>query len=189
MSTSDRSSLVADLIRSRRSVDRFRPELPPREALMSAIDSARWAPNHHLTEPWHFYLCGPETRQAIIELNAELVGARQGPAAAEKKRARWSQMPGYLVVTYDIAGDDELREREDYAATACAIQNLTLQLWSMGIGSKWTTGAVTRDRRFYDLIWADPQQQRVAGLLWYGYPLELPDATRRPVEAITTDLP
>ena len=188
MLDSDRSQLIADIIRSRRSVDRFRPELPPREAVATAIDSARWAPNHRLTEPWHFYLCGPQTRRGIIDLNAELTRAKSGPEAAEKKRARWSQMPGYLAVTCDI-GNDPLHEREDYAATCCAIQNLMLRLWSMGIGSKWTTGDVTRDNRFYDLIWADPLQEVVVGLLWYGYPAELPDSTRRPVEAITVDLP
>jgi nitroreductase len=188
MSNTDQAQLAAQLLRSRRSVDSFRPELPPRAALLEAIDSARWAPNHRLTEPWHFYLCGVETRRAIIELNAELTRAKQSEQAAEAKRLRWEQMPGYLAVTCDICGD-ELRDREDYAATACAVQNLMLQLWSMGIGSKWTTGDVTRDQRFYDLIWADPAQEVVVGLLWYGYPAALPDATRKPVEAIICELP
>lgn len=184
----DRSQLIADVIRNRRSIDSYRPDLPPREDILTAIDSARWAPNHRLTEPWHFYLCGPETRRAIIDLNAELTRAKSGDAAAEKKRARWSQMPGYLVVTCDLNADP-LLEREDYAATCCAIQNLMLRLWSMGIGTKWTTGAVTRDSRFYDLIWVDPMQEVVAGLLWYGYPADIPDSTRRPAETVTVDLP
>lgn len=184
----DRPSTIADVIRSRRSVDRFRPELPPRELVQQALESARWAPNHRLTEPWHFYLCGPETRQAIIDLNADVAAAKQGSAAGDKKRQRWAQMPGYLVVTCDT-GHGPLQDLEDYAATACAIQNLMLQLWSFGIGSKWTTGDVTRDPRFYELIWADPRQEMVAGLIWYGYPAELPDTTRKPFEAFTVDLP
>lgn len=185
--TADTAAALAQLIRTRRSVDRYQPELPPRQLMLEAIELARWAPNHRLSEPWHFYLCGSETRQAIIDLNTRIVAAKQGSAAGEAKRARWSQIPGFLVVTCDNA-PDPLQAKEDYAACACAVHNLTLSLWSHGIGSKWTTGAVTRDSRFYDLIWVDPTQESVVGLIWYGYPAELPDSSRKPVEAITVDL-
>jgi len=179
---------IAELIRSRRSVDRFRPELPSPALVREAIELARWAPNHRLTEPWHFYLCGPKTREAIIDLNAEIVAAKQGPAAAQAKRARWAQMPGYLVMTCD-SSTDPLRAQEDYAACACAAQNLMLGLWAHGIGSKWTSGDVTRDRRLYDLIWVDPDQETIVGLFWYGYPETLPGTTRKDVTAITVELP
>lgn len=178
---------LARLIHTRRSVDRYLAEPPPRPLLIEAIELARWAPNHRCTEPWHFYLCGSQTRQAIIDLNSEMVSARQGEAVGAVKRNRWSQVPGFLVVTCDNS-DDTLRAHEDYAASACAVQNLMLALWSRGIASKWTTGAVTRDERFYELIWVDPAQETVVGLIWYGYPAHLPESTRKPVEAITVDL-
>lgn len=188
MSQDALADALAQVIRGRRSVDSFRPEAPAPALLREAIELARWAPNHRVTEPWHFYLCGPETRAAVVELNAGIVAARQGAAAGELKRERWSRIPGMLVVTCDNS-DDPLRAREDYAACACAVQNLSLALWARGIGSKWTTGEVTRDRRFYELIWVDPDQETVVGLIWYGYPAALPDATRKGVEAITVELP
>lgn len=188
MHSNDQSpAVLAELVRGRRSVDAYQPELPPRQLLLEAIELARWAPNHHLTEPWQFYLCGAETRAAIIELNSEIVAAARGEQAAAQKRERWSAIPGFLVVSCAIS-EDPLRAREDYAACACAVQNLMLSLWSHGIGSKWTTGAVTRDPRFYDLTWIDPEQETVVGLIWYGYPAQLPDSTRRPVQSIMVDL-
>lgn len=149
---------------------------------------ARWAPNHKLTEPWHFYLLGPETAQQIVELNAQLVAAEKGKSAGEKKRARWSKMPGWVVLTCDIS-DDELRQREDYAACCCAAHNMQLYLWSEGIGVKWTTGAVTRDPRFYDLIWVSPEIEKVVGMFWYGYPAHQPETRRKPVNRILVELP
>lgn len=179
---------VARLIGNRRSINRFQPQMPPREIIRRALELARWAPNHHLTEPWHFYLLGPKTKQAVIELNAELTAATHGLGAGEAKRQRWSAIPGWLAVTCDHSVD-ALRAREDYAACACAIHNFALYLWSEGIGVKWTTGAVTRERRFYDLLWVDPELETLVGLLWYGYPNEAPQTRRRPLERSLVELP
>ena len=33
--------------------------------LKEAIESATWAPNHHVTEPWHFYHLGPQAIDAL----------------------------------------------------------------------------------------------------------------------------
>lgn len=179
---------TAALLRGRRSISRFRPEPVPRALILEALEAACWAPNHHLTEPWRFRLLGPETRDAIVALNAERVAAEQGAAAGEAKRARWAAVPGWLLATCERSGD-ALREREDYAACACAVQNLALYLWSAGVGMKWTTGAITRDPRFHDLVWLDPEAESVVGLIWYGYPDESPDAARRPLESVLVELP
>jgi nitroreductase len=44
------ASTLTQLVRSRRTVYAFRPERAPRDALNRALDAARWAPNHRLTE-------------------------------------------------------------------------------------------------------------------------------------------
>lgn len=179
---------VAENILQRRTINHFLPELPPKKLIMQAISHARWAPNHRITEPWRFYLLGEESKAHIIELNTELVRLKKGAAAAELKRKRWSQIPGWLVVTCHNA-TDPIQDREDYAACACAIQNLQLYLWAQGVGVKWTTGPVTRDPRFYDLLWIDDSAETVAGLLWYGYPAEEAESVRKPLEKILIELP
>ena len=177
-----------DLIRSRRTVHEFLEERPPTQKVLEAIDLARWAPNHYLTEPWHFYLLGPETAGAVARLNAKIVERNKGPEAGRKKLQRWSRIPGWIVVTCDVS-DDAIRAREDFAACCCAVHNFSLFLWSEGIGVKWTTGAVTRDPGFCDLVWIDPDAEQVLGLLWYGYPAEIPDTRRKPLEQIFVELP
>ena len=54
---------------------------------------------------------------------------------------------------------------------------------------KWSTGAVTRDERFYELVWIDPEQEHIMGILWYGYPAEVPQTVRKPVTQVMTELP
>lgn len=175
---------MADVIRTRRTIHLFEQDpVPPREEILAAIDLARWAPNHHLTEPWQFYLLGRETAEAIARLNAGQVTEERGEAAGRAKLERWLGIPGWLIVTCRRSSD-ALREREDYAACCCAIQNFQLYLWSRGIGVKWTTGAVTRTDPFYEVVGIDPSVERLVAMLWYGYPADVPRPPRKPVKEI-----
>ena len=183
-----RNLSIESLIRDRRTIHSFKSDKPDDELIKTAIDLARWAPNHHLTEPWHFYLVGPETAEEICLLNAEIVKKMKGEAAAEAKLKRWREVPGWLLVTCDQS-EDIIKKQEDYAAVACTIQNLSLLLWHEGVGVKWTSGDVIRDPRFYELVWVDPNQEYVTGLLWYGYPEEIPLASRSPVHESLIELP
>lgn len=178
---------IAEVIRDRRTINFFKPELPPRQTVLDGIELARWAPNHHLTEPWRFYLLSDSIKEEIVELNARMVTEAAGEEAGRAKRERWRHIPGWLVVTC-VRSNDELRQKEDFAACCCAVHNLALYLWSRGIGMKWTTGAVTRTEAFYDLIWVDPVVEEVVGMFWYGYPDEVPVSVRRPVSEILVEL-
>lgn len=179
---------VLDALRARRTVHDFHPEVPPRVAVLDALDAARWAPNHRLTEPWRFYLLGAETAECISLLNAELVRRKSGEEAAAAKLRRWRAMPGWLAVTC-IKSADASREQEDYAACCCAVQNLLLGLWAAGIGSKWSTGKVIREATFFDAIGADPAQEFCVGLVWYGYPQTVPEQHRTPLAQTLRERP
>lgn len=174
----------AQVLRTRRTVNSYHPELPPPELILQGIELARWAPNHKMTEPWRFHLLGPETSQQVIALNTALLTIEKGPEAAQKKRERWLQIPGWAVVTCRIS-PDALRNEENYAAVACAIQNLMLFLWSRGVGTKWSTSAVLQLPQFADLLNLDLASERVVGLIWYGYPALLSETKRRSVADIT----
>ena len=180
-----KSSALQQLINGRRTVHDFLDQSVPQQDIVSAISSARWAPNHLRTEPWHFYLLSRRQADQVCELNTALVRATKGEKVAEVKHRRWMAMPGWLVLSCPKS-DDAIREREDYAACCCAAHNFSLVLWEHGIGVKWTTGAVTRDTGFFDIIGADFAEEFIVGLFWYGYPKTIPEQHRRPVEDILT---
>ena len=97
--TKTASDAFAALLRARRSIDFFEPTPVDPAVLLEAIDVARWAPNHKLTEPWRFYLVGPQTMTQIIELAAEIDAVKKGERAGEARRARWKAIPGFFVLT------------------------------------------------------------------------------------------
>lgn len=177
----------AAVLRGRRSIDLFAPDPVGVERVRAAIEVARWAPNHRSTEPWRFYLLGPATTRPVIDLAVELEVAKKGERAGPVRRARLEAIPGMFVLT-SPRSEDALLEREDYAACCCAAQNLMLYLWRQGIGVKWTTGGITKQQRFHELLGLDSAKQSVVGLFWYGVPKVIPTQKRRPVEEIVTEL-
>lgn len=180
---------LAEIIKSRRTIHEFLIDKTPDKGIIKeAIEAACWAPNHHLTEPWHFYLLENETIESICELNKTMLMKTKGVEAGEKKFKRWMQIPGWLVVTCERS-DDEIMSQENYAACCCVIQNLMLYLWEKGIGTKWSTGPVTRAAEFYDLIWVNQELENIVGLIWYGYPEEIPKTIRKPLQQVLTELP
>jgi nitroreductase len=178
----------AAVLRGRRSIDLYAPEPIGTEELVEAIDVARWAPNHRLTEPWRFYLIGKQTAAGMIELAAEIDTAKKGERAGEARRARLQGIPGFFVLT-SARNTDPLVDKENYAACCCAAQNLMLYLWRCGIGVKWTTGAVTRHPRCYELLSIDASQESVVGFFFYGFPKVVPEQKRRSVVDIVKVLP
>ena len=180
---------IQTLIRERRTIHDYQSEgCISLDKVKEIIASACWAPNHHLTEPWHFYLLGKETINEVCDLNQQMLGETRSKEEVERKITRWRNIPGWLVVTCHQS-EDELRFMEDYAACACAMQNIMLSLWEQGMGSKWSTGPITREQAFYDCVWIDPKLERIMGILWYGKPELIPQPTRQPTAQFITELP
>ena len=186
--TEDRKKLrwLAERIRSRRTTKIYLKQPVDRKLILDAIEVARWAPNHHLTEPWHFFLLGDKNKAASAELIRTIVTENKTAEIGEHKFKSATAVPGWLVVTCRKS-DDELRGREDYASCCCAIQNILLYLSEAGVASKWTTGLITRDPRFFELLEIDDDEEYVVGLIWYGYPKILPTQSRKEVGEILTE--
>lgn len=180
---------------SRRTIYAFEDRPVPGEALLRALEAARWAPNHKLTEPWRFSVLGAETRAALGEVAARLgrdkaKGLSPEETERQVKRAteKVTKVPALVVVSQVRTPNDALRAREDYAAVACAIHNLVLSLWSEGVGCQWGTGGVTRDPETYRLLGIDPEAEEIVGLIKAGYPERVPPARRRPLEDVVRRL-
>ncbi len=153
----------------------------PEGALDRALMAALAAPNHRMTEPWRFTIPGPQTRRQLCDISIRLKagpGEQVRPELADKVR-RKMQNPAELVVVSRVRNDEPSVEREDYAAVACAIQNLALSLWSEGVGSKWSTGAVTTAAASYQVLGIDVEVEEIVGFVWVGMAAKPATKTRR----------
>ena len=189
-----------DAILSRRTIydfDASQPVSP--EVLSRALESARWGQNHKLTQPWRFVVVGPQGRQRLAKkllalMLAKLDGQAAGVADARRVKAQekadqLAALPALLVVAMQRTPGDLLREREDYAAVATAVQNLSLSLWADGVGMQWGTGEITRDPEAYAVCGFDPQREEIVGFLKVGVPATIPQGRREPLDTIVRHVP
>jgi nitroreductase len=161
-----------DLIRSRRTYKAFDPAPVPRDTLEELFELARWAPNHHLTNPWRFRVVGPRALEALK--------AAAGPEAAPKL----DRAPTLVAASVVQAGEDPVADEEDLAAAACAAYIVLLGAHARGLGGYWRTPAVLRTAEGRAACGV-PDGEHVLGLLHLGRARGgKPPPERAPVETI-----
>jgi nitroreductase len=160
---------VEDAIRSRRTHKAFAPEPLPRALLDELLELARWAPNHHLTNPWRFRVLGPESL-AALKLAA-------GPEAASKL----DRAPTLIAAT-QVRSEDPAQDEEDLCAAACATYAVLLAAHGRGLAGYWRTPGVLRTQAGRAAL-GIPDTERFVALIHLGRPRQ----DREPPERASAD--
>lgn len=181
---------ISDIIASRRSIKRFTNRVVTRDEIERMLAAATLAPNHKLTQPWRFYVLGPEARNAYgLALGARKAkkiedaekAAQMRQTVADEHRA----LPVMLVVAVIDNPDAELRE-EDYAAAMMAIQNLSLVAVDLGLGTHIKTGAIMGDPASRAAVGVK-DNERIIAVVNIGEPADVPPPkSRESATALTT---
>lgn len=179
-----------EAILGRRTVHHYLPEAVAEEVMERVLAAGHQAPCHKMTWPWAFVRVGPVARAALAALGVALK-EKKGPLGEAERRAVEEQLlnPGALVAVTVRRCADPFQAREDYAAAACAIQNMLLAICAEGLGGKWGTGAVSSAPKSYEILGVDPAQEEIIGFVWVGVPKVVPVVERPPVAAHTRRVP
>ncbi len=175
-------------IRTRRTHKFFTGDPVTREQLELLLELAVWAPNHHKTQPWRFFVVTHERISAFADSVLDAITADAPPKMQAKKPAlaeKLVKLGAVVSVGRTPVTEDPKRDREDYAACCCAIHNLTLGAVALGLGSFWSTGATFElppVRAFLGL----PQQMQQVELVQLGVPAREATSERRPAAQATT---
>jgi nitroreductase len=176
---------VLEAIRRRRSIARMKPDPVPRDLVTRLLDAAVWSPNHRVTEPWQFFVLEGESKQRFAEIRRDFRRKQlPNPDAAEVQPALDKvyrdtvETPLIIAVTSHLAEEPETRE-EDIWATYGAAYAFMLGAWAEGLGTYFRTGAVRDDPRLRQLL-SLPENRRIIGLIYAGYPADVPARRRTP---------
>jgi len=160
---------IFEAIETRRSVRKYKPDVPPLEDLNILINSARLAPSPNNSQMWHFLgIYSPEIRarlkQAIIENYDRIKGYPEAKDSQERIEyykefsTFFTEAPLCIAVLMEpqssliieILKDRGLSPEEiersrphpDIMGVGAAVQNLMLAATSLGYGSCWLTAPI-----------------------------------------------
>ena len=167
---------LAELAAARRTHKTFGAEPLTRETLLELLAVARFAPTHHLNQPWRFRVLGPATLEALKL------------AAGEKEARKLERAPTLVLATAALTGELAMDE-EDVCATAAAITLVLLAATEREIATYWRTPHVLRTKIGREAA-GIPTGERFLGLLHFGSAAREPaPREREPVECYVEFLP
>ena len=176
---------IFQAIKQRRTIHIFSKKSVPKDVIERSILAANQAPCHRRTFPWRFTSLGTHKRQLLCQLQLSLkFGDKPIDEFNLKKIKEKILNPSHLLVATQVSTDNQVQKLEDYAACACAIQNLSLSLVADGVGYKWSTGKITTNPNTYQIVELDPSEEEIIGFIWIGYGTEPPLIARPLLNAI-----
>jgi nitroreductase len=163
-------------IRTRRTHKSYGADPVPRKLVEELLELARWAPNHHLTEPWRFRVLGPESFERLVA------------AGGSNEREKLARAPT-LVVASAVQTGDAHQDQEDVLATACAVYVVLLAAHARGLASYWRTPKLLASPAGRAAVGL-PDDEVFVALIHLGAPVTSPPAKeRKPAAEYVTFLP
>lgn len=164
---------VIEAIRTRRTVKRFEAErFPARELLEQVIESATWAPNHHLTEPWRFVVVTGDARkrlgEALAEGLARLSAGGPAPELVEREKEKPLSAPVIVALISSPKVGESISTQEEIVAAGAALQNMLLAAHSLGLATSIRTGLHSYSegiREFFGM----QGDEKLIGMVYVGY--------------------
>ncbi len=173
---------------SRRTTHTFTTEKVSAATIDRALHAANHAPCHKLTFPWRFTIAGPQSREQLSQLGVHIKAATRPLSEADAHKIREKILnASHLLVPSQVRCPDLEQAREDYAACACAIQNLMLSLTADQVASKWSTGMITRHADTYRILGINPALEEIIGFIWVGHGDLKQPICRPPIEAVVRE--
>ncbi len=191
---------IIDVIMSRKSIRRYKPDPVPDEMIDKILEAARWAPTGENYQPWRFIVIrDQETRNKIGDLSKVGSGSRMTAwycmghmqkrfekIADPVKRAEVlrfmysgevSEFCKQAPVIIAVIGSLQVGSVDVPYDLSAATENILLEAHSLGLGACWVHGpvATTRDAKKFKEILKIPtgmNEYKVIAYVAIGFPAE-----------------
>ena len=176
-----------DLLLARRSVP---PRLlaapaPTGAEIRTLLTVASRVPDHGRVVPWRFIVIGPEGGARLGGMIADAFHADHPDATVETLQmegGRLVRAPLVIAVVSSTREHPKAPEWEQILSAGAAAMSIVIGANAMGYGANWHTEWYAYDRRIMSALGL-ADNERIAGFVHIGTPLERPGDRPRPVLA------
>jgi nitroreductase len=167
---------VFEAIRSRASIGKVLPDPVDRALVEQILEAGTWAPNHHHTEPWRFFVLTGEGRKPLGRVMAAVAAEKMDDPESPENQARLRieeakalRAPVIIAVSAHPTDKPNIVRVEEVAAASAAVQNMLLAAHALGLGTVWRTGPATLHPLTKQLFGLGPEDEMV-GFVYLGHP-------------------
>jgi nitroreductase len=156
-----------DLLKSRRSIRRYKSIDVEPEKIEKCLEAARWAPSASNKQPWEFLIVTDrEKRQKLAELHPYAKFVKESP------------------VVFIPLSNPKIHKKYHHSDTALATMHFMIEAHSLGLGTCWA-GAIDTDfepeiKKLLEI----PDHLQVVALVALGYPNQIRSSTRKPLDSL-----
>jgi coenzyme F420-0:L-glutamate ligase/coenzyme F420-1:gamma-L-glutamate ligase len=178
-----------DVIKKRRSVRKYLPQMVPKDAILEVLVAAGWAPSAHNSQPWRFIILeNPSVKHELAEAMAdawvadvEIDGGKIDAKMKQERVDRFANAPALILACTVMDGlrkfSDQQRkmfERDlSQQSLGAALQNVLLTAHALGFGACWFC-APGFCKETVRKILGIPEAVEPEAFVIIGYPAETP---------------
>lgn len=202
MPQNEKSEQFLELLLGRRSIRRYLQDPVPQGLVNKLLKAAIWAPSAHNRQPWRFVvISAPEKKSQLAQamgdkLKKDLTRDGLDHEVIEKDVSRSyrriTNAPLLVLVCTSMEDMDSYpdarRQMSEWTmavqSTAMAGQNLLLAAYALGLGACWMCAPLFCPEVVQEALEL-PVDWQPQGLVTLGYPAEIKEKSRRPINTCT----
>lgn len=180
---------IFEAIRTRRTIGKVKDDKVEKKLIETILEAGNWAPSHHRTEPWRYFVLTGEGRRPLGRTLSEIAKESMDDPESEENRMKLKnaekkpfRAPVIIAVAVEPTVNEKVIELEEYAAVNASIQNMLLCAHGLGLGAIWRTGKPCYHKKMCELFHLSTNG-KVLGFIYIGYPdMNEPKGIRGPIE-------
>ncbi|MFT4644328.1 MAG: nitroreductase [Planctomycetota bacterium] len=164
---------IQETIKNRRTIKPlfFTGETIADQDIKEMLECANWAPTHRLTEPWRFIVFSEDAKNQFGKDHAEMYKEVKLDNFEQKKYDKLMTIADksshVIAIIMQRDAEERVKEIEEIAAVACAVQNMMLVATEKGIANIWSSGGLTYHSKMKDYLGFE-EKDKVMGFLYLG---------------------
>lgn len=180
-----------ELLRTRRSIRRFKKGSIPDTKILAILDAARWAPSYRNSQPWNLLVINSIKDleflselyvEAYMHLAESLEDFREANIIRNMRETLCAEVSEASFAVIMLA--DASRSPSWAIDLSMASQNMMLMAHFLGIGSSFIDLSYSRISRYFNKLkvrerFGIPQEQEIFSMIVFGIPENIPETPSR----------
>lgn len=168
-----------DVIKNRRAVRAYQPDVVPRQVIERILHAANWAPSGMNMQQWEFMVVSGDKKKALGDSYGKAAEGYSAEWDDENRRAQFLQFSRtyggapVIIVALCPRSSNPSTSKMHLESVAASFENLILAACAEGLGTCWMTGPLIDEASMRSILNV-PDNREIVAVTPLGYPAAHP---------------